>query len=118
MEKDRIFLNRIKALQLNIECCIFFVFALYGTWCYDIGFSQTLVDQYNYKDPETFVGNSMWLFSSDGVFIYSPDGSEGRKHIPPEQVCEDKATFTGPSYKYCRFNDIVSDGKRYVWAGT
>ena len=60
----------------------------------------------------------MWLFSSDGVYIYSPDGNEQRVHIPKELVCEDEATFTGKSYQYCRFHDVVSDGKKYVWAAT
>ena len=64
------------------------------------------------------MGNSMWLFSSDGVYIYSPDGNTVLNHIPSEQVCEDKDTFTGPHYSYCRFNDVISDGKKYVWAAT
>lgn len=77
------------------------------------------MDQYNYREEQqTFIGNSMWLFSKDGVYVFSPDGSTVRAHTPKELVCEDPDTFEGPSYKYCRFNDVVSDGKRYVWAGT
>mmetsp|Transcript_42066 Transcript_42066/g.101424 ORF Transcript_42066/g.101424 Transcript_42066/m.101424 type:complete len:275 (-) Transcript_42066:1163-1987(-) len=60
----------------------------------------------------------MWLFSSDGVYVFSPDGQEQLSHIGPEVVCEDPDTFTGPSYRYCRFHDVVSDGKKYVWAAT
>lgn len=64
------------------------------------------------------MGNSMWLFSSDGVLLYSPDGSEERARVPSEQVCEDMDTYTGPSYRYCSFNDVVFDRKKYVWAST
>mmetsp|Transcript_7732 Transcript_7732/g.17466 ORF Transcript_7732/g.17466 Transcript_7732/m.17466 type:complete len:307 (-) Transcript_7732:686-1606(-) len=60
----------------------------------------------------------MWLFGEAGVYAFSPDGSEQRSHVPSSQVCENPETYTGPSYRYCRFSDIVSDGKKYVWAGT
>lgn len=86
-----------------------------------LAISQTFVDQHNFRhrsDVSKFVGNSMWLFGSDGVYAFSPDGSEQRSHVPQSQVCEDPETYTGPSYRYCRYTDIVSDGKKYVWAGT
>lgn len=70
------------------------------------------------SDPSKFVGNSMWLFGRDGVYAFSPDGEEQRSHVPSSQVCEDAATFTGPDRMYCRFSDVVSDGKKYVFAGT
>ena len=91
----------------------------YSTYPTYAGVSQTIVDQFalRHKTPDKFVGNSMWLFGKDGVYAFSPDGSEQRSHVTQSQVCEDADTFTGPSYRYCRFNDIVSDGKKYVWAG-
>lgn len=76
------------------------------------------MDQFHFKDPETFVGSSMWLFGKEGVYVYSPDGSEQRHHVPQQQVCGDPDSFVGPSYMYCRFNDMVTDGKKFVWAAT
>ena len=60
----------------------------------------------------------MWTFGSSGVNVYSPDGSAVHRHVPPEAVCEEPAGYTGgggPS-SHCRFYDVVSDGKKYVWA--
>ena len=89
----------------------------------------------------------MWLFGSDGVHVYSPDGSNHQHHVTNAQICEDPDTFSksltsvfrvslahlanpsrplinrmkrnhaaGKSWQYCRFNDVQSDGKRFVWA--
>ncbi len=58
----------------------------------------------------------MWLFGETGVYVYSPDGRQQKNHISGEAICDSKEDFEGPSYMYCRFNDIVSDGKKYVWA--
>ncbi len=65
------------------------------------GNSQNLVDQYSllHRTPDKFVGNSMWLFGSDGVYAFSPDGGEQRSHVPKSQVCEDPETYTGPSFR-------------------
>ena len=58
----------------------------------------------------------MWLFGELGVSVYSPDGTDRKHHIDGSLICDPKADFDGPSYKYCSFEDIVSDGKKYVWA--
>mmetsp|Transcript_28184 Transcript_28184/g.40831 ORF Transcript_28184/g.40831 Transcript_28184/m.40831 type:complete len:243 (-) Transcript_28184:1195-1923(-) len=58
----------------------------------------------------------MWVFGADGIFVYSPDGEVLKSRMDSEGICGPKADFTGPSHFYCRFNDIVSDGKKYVWA--
>ena len=58
----------------------------------------------------------MWLFGENGVQAYSPDGKELKNSISSENLCDKKEDHVGPSYMYCRFFDIVSDGKKYVWA--
>jgi len=57
----------------------------------------------------------MWLFGVDGIFIYSPDGQELKVKHEPSRICGPKEEHEGPSHRYCRFSDIVSDGKKYVW---
>ena len=59
----------------------------------------------------------MWSFGKSGVFVFSPDGSKQYSHVPAEAVCEELAGSDGGwSSSVCRFYDIVSDGKKYVWA--
>jgi len=59
----------------------------------------------------------MWSFGKSGVFVFSPDGSKQHSHVPAEAVCEEPAGSDGGwSSSVCRFYDIVSDGKKYVWA--
>mmetsp|Transcript_39840 Transcript_39840/g.47864 ORF Transcript_39840/g.47864 Transcript_39840/m.47864 type:complete len:244 (-) Transcript_39840:534-1265(-) len=60
----------------------------------------------------------MWIFQSSGVYIYSPDGKTEKRFVPPEQVCpSDEPAYSGTGYNpSCRFYDIVSDGKKHVWA--
>lgn len=78
-----------------------------------------MVDQFLYnKDSEVLAGTSMWMFGASGVYVYSPDGSKQLHHVVPEHVCEDRATFTGHDRLYCRFHDVITDGKRFVWAST
>ena len=63
-----------------------------------LGISQTLVDMYSFQQhtsKDKFVGKSMWLFGSSGIYAYSPDGSNQLMHIPNQMVCEDPATFEG-----------------------
>lgn len=77
--------------------------------------SKTSEDQFHGTKTE-HVGNAMWLFGEGGVYVYSPDGRVQKNHIDGSAVCQSKEDFEGPSYMYCRFNDIVSDGKKFVWA--
>ena len=58
----------------------------------------------------------MWVFGDNGVYMFSPDGKEEKNFIESEKICDPKEEFTGKSYMYCRLNDIVSDGKKFVWA--
>ena len=59
----------------------------------------------------------MWSFGKSGVFVFSPDGSKQYSHVPAEAVCKELAGSDGGwSSSVCRFYDIVSDGKKYVWA--
>jgi hypothetical protein len=58
----------------------------------------------------------MWAFGESGVYVYSPDGNEQRNHVESSKVCNNDPNYSGPSYGRCSFYDIVSDGKKYVWA--
>ena len=58
-----------------------------------------------------------WMFGENGVEIYTPDGSEVLKSIPPEKVCKNAtSSSSGESRIRCDFNDVVFDGNKYVWA--
>ena len=76
------------------------------------------VEQYH-STKTNYIGNSLWAFGSTGVHVFSPDGSIQHRHVPPEDVCEEAPDYDG-SYRNrkCRFYDVVSDGKKYVWAAT
>ena len=58
----------------------------------------------------------MWLFGEKGVNVYNVDGTELKNHLDASEICGPKAEYEGPSWGYCRFNGMVSDGKKYVWA--
>ena len=60
----------------------------------------------------------MWMFGENGVSIFTPDGSEEVKTIQPEQVCKNvTSSYDESGYRIrCDFNDVVSDGNKYVWA--
>jgi hypothetical protein len=58
----------------------------------------------------------MWVFGRDGIFIYSADGEDLKANLSVEGICGPKEDYDGPSYHYCRFHDVVSDGKKFVWA--
>ena len=66
--------------------------------------------------PVRRLNTHMWMFGENGVSIYSPDGSEEVKTLPPERVCKNVTSDDGSSRIRCDFNDVVSDGKKYVWA--
>jgi len=82
------------------------------------GISQIGTDQFHAK--KEYVGNTLWTFGKNGVHIYSPDGSVQHRFIDPEVICGPvkESNYTGgwSSSTSCRFSDIVSDGKKYVWA--
>jgi len=65
-----------------------------------------------------FIGNSMWVFGNAGVSIYNPDGTNQFKTIPPKDICHLTAGYSGEDAESlsCSFYDVVSDGKKYVWA--
>jgi len=59
----------------------------------------------------------MWVFGTQGIFIYNEDGSELKKHLPAEKIClpitdED----TGEVSHSCAWRGVVSDGANNVWA--
>jgi len=58
----------------------------------------------------------MWMFGENGVSIFTPDGSEEVKTIPPENVCKNVTSDDGSSRVRCDFTDVVSDGNKFVWA--
>jgi hypothetical protein len=59
----------------------------------------------------------MWVLGSTGVFIYSPDGKDKKVSIDGEAICHEEPEKPGSGYySTCRFYDVISDGKKYVWA--
>lgn len=70
---------------------------------------------YYYHQPN--LSPAMWVFGTQGVFIYNEDGSELKKHLPAEEIClpitdED----TGETTHSCAWRGVVSDGSNNVWA--
>lgn len=57
----------------------------------------------------------MWMFGENGVSIFTPEGQEV-KTLSPEHVCKNVTADDGSSRLRCDFNDVVSDGNKYVWA--
>jgi hypothetical protein len=62
----------------------------------------------------------MWVMGDNGLAIYSADGSTLLKSTPAVDICHEVATSykdpTGPTSVVCSWTDMVSDGKKYVWA--
>lgn len=58
------------------------------------------------------------FFHRKGLAIYTADGKELKKTVDPERICLDKPGYVSTSgwNSHCRFYDVVSDGKKYVWA--
>lgn len=68
------------------------------------------------KRPTRRRSTHMWMFGENGVSIFTPDGSEEVKTISPEKVCKNVTSDDGSSRVRCDFNDVVSDGNKFVWA--
>jgi len=58
----------------------------------------------------------IWMFGDNGVSIFTPDGSEEVKNLAAENVCKNVTSDDGSSRLRCDWNDVVSDGNKYVWA--
>jgi len=60
---------------------------------------------------------AMWVFGTEGIFIYNEDGSELKKHLPASEIClpitDDE---TGEISHSCGWRGVVSDGANNVWA--
>jgi len=67
---------------------------------------------------EVFLGNSLWVFGDTGIHMYNPDGSRLLNSVEPKDICHMTAGYSGEDAASlsCSFYDIVSDGKKYVWA--
>jgi len=61
------------------------------------------------------IGNSMWIFSSKGVSIFSANGSP-LKSMSSDEVCHNTTQRGGGFGNRCDWYDIASDGKKYVYA--
>ena len=76
-------------------------------------------DQFHYSRPGMIDGPSLWHFGGGGLNIFSPDGSETLKATAPEEICHNVTGYRGGAMELsCSFYDVVSDGKKYVWAAT
>jgi len=78
-------------------------------------FVHTNEDQFH--ATKDYIGNTMWIFGTPGVFIYSPDGKELINSIDGDRICKQEPTTESTS-RYnsaCRYYDVVSDGKKFVW---
>jgi len=70
------------------------------------------------NQPE-IIGNTMWHFGSGGLNIFSPDGSTLVKELGADKVCHNTTGYGGNGWRVrCDFYDVVSDGKKYVFAAT
>lgn len=59
----------------------------------------------------------MWVMGQDGLFILSPDGSTVIKETPKNDVCHNVTGYRSDEKSVqCRWSDIASDGKQYVFA--
>lgn len=74
-------------------------------------------DQWHYKPWGIIQGPSMWIFGEEGLKIYSPDGSTELKSSVASDICHNITGYSIDDTKmHCDFYDVVSDGKKYVWA--
>lgn len=73
-------------------------------------------EMYHYNKG-AFDGPTMWIFGSTGLKIFNPDGSAELVTTAPEDICHNVTGYRGgPPTLSCSFYDVVSDGKKYVWA--
>lgn len=64
-----------------------------------------------------YIGNVMWLLGPGGIHIYRPDGKEEKVFINGTAICHEEPAYHGSGYyRPCRYYDVLSDGKKYVWA--
>jgi len=104
-------------LRLTSATLALFVLANFsGVTAYSTGSSATSDASYNTLRGGVSLGNSahMWTFGAEGVHIYQPDGTSV-KSIGPDTVCKN-ATYGDSFRTRCDFYDVVSDGKKYIWA--
>jgi len=70
-----------------------------------------------YYHEKKALGPSMWHFSSDGLTIYSVDGSKILKAHRKESLCKPYMGRSG-MVDSCYYFTQASDGHRFVWAGS
>ena len=74
------------------------------------------VEDYHRQNP-LGIDPHMWVFGAEGVQVYSPDGSEMIFQVTPDKACHTVSRDGGVTYTLrCDWYDVVSDGKKYVWA--
>jgi len=71
-------------------------------------------DKFYHERPA--IGPSMWLFGTEGVYIYSVDGTKQIKHLKNTDICESVIGRSGKPSQDCGYKVVVSDGQKYVWA--
>ena len=71
-------------------------------------------DNQYHKKPA--LGGGMWVFSGDGLAIYSADGEVMKEHRKGD-LCTPYMS-RGNLVEDCRFYTYSSDGHQYVWAGS
>jgi len=70
-----------------------------------------------HADSGKFIGNTMWHFGKGGLNIFSPDGGTLVKEFGADQICHNTTGYGGSGWRIrCDFYDVVSDGKKYVYA--
>lgn len=74
-----------------------------------------IVNEHKDRAYSTRLGNTMWHFSTNGLNIFSPDGSANLKSYSPDEVCHNYTSSSSWRYR-CDWYDVVSDGKKYVYA--
>jgi len=69
------------------------------------------------NDGSYTVGNSyhgsMWVLGTNGVYIFSTDGTQELHHMPAADMCP---LNSRSGVVECGFREVISDGERNVWA--